>query len=63
VLLAQIKQNLKGLERNSVMRKINVVEFVSLDGVIEARASERKIPVTARHGGYVHIATLFLERP
>jgi len=29
-------QNHIGLERNSVMRKINVLEFVSLDGVIQA---------------------------
>ena len=42
MLLAQIKQNLKGLERNSVMRKINVVEFVSLDGVIEAPGEREK---------------------
>jgi dihydrofolate reductase len=40
--MAQIKQNLKGLERNSVMRKINVVEFVSLDGVIEAPGEREK---------------------
>ena len=47
------------------MRKINVIEFVSLDGVIDAPGSRRKIPVArlARRGGYVHIATLFLERP
>src|SRR5262249_55855959 len=31
-----MKQNQKGLERNSVMRKVNVLEFVSLDGVIQA---------------------------
>ena len=41
------------------MRKINVYEFVSLDGVIDARAGQRKIPM-ARRGGYVHIVTLRL---
>jgi hypothetical protein len=33
VLLVQTKQNQIGLEGTSVMRKINVLEFVSLDGV------------------------------
>jgi hypothetical protein len=32
----QFKKNQIGLERNSVMRKVNVVEFVSLDGVIQS---------------------------
>ncbi|MGA7078080.1 MAG: dihydrofolate reductase family protein [Terriglobales bacterium] len=35
-LLGQVKQNQIGLERNLSMRKLNVLEFVSLDGVIEA---------------------------
>jgi len=29
------------------MRKINVLEFVTLDGVIQAQAGQRKIPVVA----------------
>jgi dihydrofolate reductase len=32
----QFEKNQIGLKRNSVMRKINVLEFVSLDGVIQA---------------------------
>jgi hypothetical protein len=36
VLLVQIKQNQIGLEGNSFMRKINVLEFISLDGVVRA---------------------------
>src|ERR1700729_726053 len=31
-----MKQNSDGTRRNSVMRKVNVLEFVSLDGVIQA---------------------------
>jgi dihydrofolate reductase len=31
-----LRQNQIGLERNSVMRKLNVLEFISLDGVIQA---------------------------
>ena len=31
-----MKQNQIGLERNSITRKINVTEFISLDGVIQA---------------------------
>ena len=47
------------------MRKVNVLEFVSLDGVIQAPGGQRKIPVTASRmaGGQVHIPTLFLQRP
>src|SRR5579864_3267669 len=40
VLLAQLTQNQMGLERNSVMRKIIVAEFISLDGVIKAPGPE-----------------------
>ena len=42
------------------MRKINVLEFVSLDGVIQAPAGQRKIPVAASRmaGGRAHIPTL-----
>jgi dihydrofolate reductase len=37
-----IKRNQTELERNSVMRKINVLEFVSLDGIIEAPGEREK---------------------
>ena len=35
-LLAQIQHNQIGLERSSLTRKLNVLEFMSLDGVIRA---------------------------
>ena len=47
------------------MRKINVLEFVSLDGVIQPQAGQRKIPVAASRmaGGQVHIPTRLVQRP
>jgi hypothetical protein len=47
------------------MRKINVLEYSSLDGVIQAPRARRKIPVAASRmaGGHVHILTLLVQRP
>ena len=53
-----IKQNQIGLERNSVMRKIIVLEFVSLDGVIQAPGG----PEEDTSGGFAYggwIASVF----
>jgi hypothetical protein len=46
------------------MRKVNVLEFVSLDGVIQAPGGPQE-PVAASRmaGGQVHIPTLFLQQP
>ena len=53
MLLAQITQNQIGLERNSVMRKINVAEFVSLDGVIKAPGPEEDTSGGFAYGGWI----------
>jgi hypothetical protein len=47
------------------MRKINVLEFVSLDGVIQAPGGPEEDTVAGSRmaGGQFHIPTLFLQRP
>ena len=46
------------------MRKVIVLEFVTLDGVIQAEAGQRKIPAVASRmaGGKLHILTVLLEQ-
>jgi hypothetical protein len=47
------------------MRKIIVLEHISLDGVIQARAGRTKIQATTSPiaGGQRNTMTTFLERP
>jgi hypothetical protein len=47
-----------------VMRKVIVLEFVSLDGVIQAPAAQRKIPVVVSRmaGGQLPMTTMFQEQ-
>ena len=70
-LLAQIKQNQIGLERNSVMRKLNVLEFISLDGVIQAPGGPEEDTSggfayggwTGPHGDAVSLAAVKADEP
>ncbi|HEY7095180.1 MAG TPA: hypothetical protein VH437_00530 [Terriglobales bacterium] len=47
------------------MRKVNVLEFVSLDGVIQAPGGpEEDTSGGFAYGGWIsHIPTLFFQRP
>jgi hypothetical protein len=47
------------------MRKVIVLEFITLDGVIQAGAGQRKTPVAASRmaGGKFPMATMLLEPP